>query len=205
MLVFSDNDDANDRRSVKLLVEALCPELEGRVLALRRPIRLRAEADLRKRRSNAEEIAAQVRSKQATHDVRCVFVHQDAEACEPADQGIAASDEEELRTAGVACAHAVVPATAIEAWWFLFPEAVAAARPSWRRLPKRSRNPGMFSDAKQAFRRAVRRGRFEYAESDSIAIAEKVKALCLARKPISRCGSYERFCSAVDSCCAETS
>jgi hypothetical protein len=105
----------------------------------------------------------------------------------------------------------VVPAWELEAWWFMWPDAVQAVRPkSWRapddHLGKRV---GLIKDAKEELRRKVvpkdlkpekRKSFPHYQESDSPAIARQVREKKLARKPGAKSDSYSRFMSSVDQC-----
>jgi hypothetical protein len=121
---------------------------------------------------------------------------------------VAAKIEAALRGAGLE-GHAVAPAWEMEAWWFLWPEAVKAAFPSWRAPDDHAgRNVGMIRDAKEELRRRVippkakkgKAGFIGYRESDAPRIAEHVVALDLLRSPGAISKSYERFVQSVAAC-----
>jgi hypothetical protein len=120
--------------------------------------------------------------------VRAVLVHRDADG--PDSDGLVAERlRQDLQSVP---AHPVVPVQMTEAWWFLFPEAVKAVKPiAWKdlRWPK----PGdveTMPDPKKRLQ-ALTRGRHEYGEGDSPAIAEQVRRLNL--NPVGRSASFDRF------------
>lgn len=88
----------------------------------------------------------------------------------------------------------VVPVQTIEAWWFLFPDAVEAVRPSaWRgRMPLTGRDVERIDEPKNELCRVTRTRRApEYSEADSPAIAAHIRRLGLP--PMVECASYVRF------------
>ena len=209
-LVLVFGEDENDRKSIRELIEALRPELAGRVQERRQPLVLIKNARPEDVPERAQRIAAVVDTDRATHDVMCVFAHEDCDDVEPAHE--AACTKIETALAKVGClAHAVVPAWELEAWWFMWPEAVQAVRPkSWRapddHLGKRV---GLIKDAKEELRKRVvpkdlkpeKRKTFpHYQESDSPTIARHVREKKLARTPGARSDSYARFLASVDQC-----
>lgn len=195
-------EDPTDYLAIEQLIVALCPSAAGRVVKRRRPLLLAKGAQAAALQKRAAQLAATVRQIEISDGpVTCVFVHEDADAVTPAD----ARRSAEMRAA----AHAadveicpVVPAWELEAWWFLFPDAVAAAFPSWKKLTPRA-TVDRITDAKEKFRDATtdRRTRRRYREADGQAIAGKVRALGLARAPMGTCASYTRFVDCVDECC----
>lgn len=200
ILIFGEDD--NDRKAIRELLGALRPDLPAAKL-LRRPTVLIKDAALAKARSNAQGIAGVVRAAETRSTVLKVLAHQDCDACEPDHLETAERIEGELARASVD-AIAVTPAWEIEAWWFLWPEAVVAVHPSWR-LPIPSRQQvGRIRNAKEELRRAVRprasrgrRGR-GYVESDSPRIAAKVRELGLIHELKADSGSFREFRSKVE-------
>jgi hypothetical protein len=103
----------------------------------------------------------------------------------------------------------VVPAWEIEAWWFLWPEAVAAVNASWDSLDGyRGRRTGLIANAKEELQRALTRS-FDaakkqrvrtYSESDAPSIARQVRERGLADAPAGRSDSWERFRTSVALC-----
>jgi hypothetical protein len=97
----------------------------------------------------------------------------------------------------------VVPAWETEAWFFLFPDAVSKAFPSWNKLTAATGRVDQRQNAKEAFRDATtpKKAKRRYSESDGPAIAAKIAELGLARSPTGRSDAYDRFIRCVDDCC----
>jgi len=209
-LVLVFGEDENDTKSIRELIEGLRPELVGKVQHRRQPLVLIKNARLEDVPERAQRIADAVDIERATHDVACVFAHEDCDAVEPQHEGVCTKIETALAKAGCP-AHAVVPAWELEAWWFMWPEAVQSVRPkSWRAPDDHlGRRVGLIKDAKEELRRKVvpkelkpekRKSFPHYQESDSPTIARLVREKNLARKPGAKSDSYSRFVSSVDQC-----
>ena len=209
-LVLLFGEDENDTKSIRELIEGLRPEFASKVQHRRQPLVLIKNARPEDVPERAQRIADAVDIERATHDVACVFAHEDCDEVEPKHLAVCAKIEAALAKAGCP-AHAVVPAWELEAWWFMWPDAVQAVRPkSWRapddHLGKRV---GLIKDAKEELRRKVvpkdlkpekRKSFPHYQESDSPTIARQVREKKLARKPGAKSDSYSRFVSSVDQC-----
>jgi len=201
VLVFGEDD--HDRECVKILLEGLRPDLARRVQKRKQPLVLIKSANTADVPDRAQRIADVVRAERDT--VACVFAHEDCDDTEPAHERVAAKIEAALRAAGLE-AHAVAPAWEMEAWWFLWPEAVKAAFPSWRAPDDHAgRNVGMIRNAKEELRRRVtptsaKRGFIGYRESDAPGIAARVVALDLLRTPKAISKSYARFVQSAAAC-----
>ena len=200
MLVFGES--RNDRLAIVRLIEALCPELAGRVRERPHPVSLNRSASPRSVSGWIGRIADAVSS----HDqpVVCVFVHRDADGPDPGGR-LHRATEAALRHAGIAGAHAVVPVEEIEAWWMLFPDATEQLRRSWRgTLQRTNRDWDTIRDPKEELKRLTRRGdrRHAYSEADSPSVARHVAhAIADRTAPVGRSRSYERFVAAVSTCC----
>lgn len=195
VLIFGEN--LNDSKSIARLLVAVNPELERRVKPVPRPISLTRSAKTPAVRDWVDELRRTVRGYQAAGNrVGAVLVHRDADGPDP-------GGSQETRLANqIATVPAlpVVPVQMIEAWWFLFPDAVEAVRPhAWRgTLPRRPRDVEIINDPKgELVRLTGRRGRHAYTESDCVAIAEAIASLRPARVGVS--ASYDRFVSLASS------
>jgi hypothetical protein len=145
------------------------------------------------RKKNAANIAAVVKAKAVLADVKVVVAHQDCDAVEPAHEGLADAIKAELEAAGVPNVIAVAPAWEMEAWWFLWPDAVAAVNSRWRRLSRRG-NHGMIQNVKEELRRDLRnQGVRDYEESDSPKIAAQVRIKGLIGTKRGTSDSFEAF------------
>lgn len=189
ILIFGEN--LNDSQSIKELLLASNSALDHRHLkALPKPMSLTREAKSDAVHRWITQLDSAVRAHSASAPVRGIVVHRDADGPDP-DGARYQQLAEQLRPL---TGHAVVPVQAIEAWWFLFPDAVEAVRPSaWRGLvPRRSRDVERISNPKAELCRATRTpGAPEYAEADSPAVARNVRRLALT--PNASCPSFERL------------
>lgn len=169
IIVFGEDD--NDRKSIKILLCGLRPDITpGSVKPLREPIALVKDIAPDRLRKRTERVHAALRAANVRQRIRSVLLHEDAYRTLPWP------------------VYAVVPAWELEAWWFLFPAAVAALHPSWQPLDGyRGRHLGKIRNAKEELVRALRpagkRSAREYAESDSATIAQKIVELGLLREP----------------------
>lgn len=206
MLVFGEDD--HDRECIKILLEGLRPDLARRVQKRRQPLVLIKDARPEDVPDRAQRIAAVIEAEQEKGRVACVFAHEDCDQVEPLHELVGKKIEDALRATGLD-AHAVVPAWEMEAWWFLWPEAVKAAYPSWR-VPDDhvGRNVGMIRDAKEELAkrvvppgiRAGRGGFIGYRESDAVRISEKVVELGLLHRKRAVSASYDRFVASAAAC-----
>lgn len=200
VLVFGEN--INDSRSVARLIEALCPELTGRVKARNAPPSLQRSASPRAVHAWTDRLADVVRTNR--RPVACVFVHRDSDAPDPAGR-LQSETETALRAAGMTDAHAVVPVEEIESWWMLFPDAAEEVRSSWRGLLDRSpADRDAISNPKAALSRRTGRvnRRDAYSAADSPRVADRVAAALEAgTRPTGQSPSFDRFKVSVAQCC----
>jgi hypothetical protein len=212
-LVLVFGEDENDTKSIRELIEALRSDLVGKVQTRRAPLVLIRDARPEDVPERARRIADAVDISRATHDIVCVFAHEDRDDFEPKHEETCMKIEEAMEKVGCPT-HAVVPAWELEAWWFMWPDAVQAVRPKSWRAPDDylGRQVGKIKDAKGELKKKVvpkdlkperRKGFQTYAESDSPAIARQVRERKLARQPGATSRSYTRFLSSVDQCTAE--
>ena len=179
VLVFGESQ--HDRGAIVELTTGLRPDFAGHIEARRTPLVLIKKASLETARSNATDIAKLVRQEAAARDVVAVLAHEDCDALEPAHVAAAAKIERALEEAGCPSTPiAVTPAWELEAWWLVFPEAVAAVTTGWR-TPSGwiGRDIGQLANAKEELTRAVRSPKAKanaraYHEADSIEIAQGI-------------------------------
>lgn len=204
VLVFGESE--NDTKLIAELLVALCPELEGKVLPRRKPLVLDKGCDVANLPNRYNDFRSIVEAEQTDADVICVFAHKDCDAVEPAHTELALEIERNFEEIGLHV-HAVTPAWETESWLFLWPDAVAAHRPSWRRLNRFvGRDVGRIDDAKEQLRRALRptgnSSARDYKETDAPEIAKRVRELGIANQPAAKSASYDRFRQCVSDCCS---
>jgi hypothetical protein len=195
VMVFGENN--NDRVSIKHLIRALAPRAPT-VKVFNSPLVLIKGRALAEQRKSARSIVDVVAAKKVTDNVVAVFAHEDCDAVEPAHDALSIAIEERLADAGVAQPCAVTPAWELEAWWFMWPDAVQKVNVNWRRLNRDGTNVGMISNAKETLRRELRpKSRSDktddYAESDSPTIAQHILDDNLIDRPAAKSHSFERF------------
>jgi hypothetical protein len=204
VLVFGEN--TNDTKAIATLIQALCPRLAGRVAVRKEPLLLAKGLPVHEVVKKAEKAARALTAEKARGRVDCIFLHEDADDTEPAHEKLCDVKEAALRELGHAV-YAVTPAWEIEAWWLLWPDAVASLRASWR-SPNTyvGRQVGLIVDAKKELRRLLRPasaggGFRNYEELDSPDIARIISQQKLARTPQGQSDSYDRFRRSVQDCC----
>jgi hypothetical protein len=173
VLVFGES--INDSASIAELIVAANPALSGLVRALPRPVSLTRQAKDAPVKRWTEDVGRIVRGTEAAGtSVRAVVVHRDGDGPDPAGTVEKTLASQLAHLSG----QPAVPVQAMEAWWFLFPDAVEAVRPrAWQgRLPRRPRDVETIHQPKVELQRLTRWGKAaEYAEADSRVIAKYIR------------------------------
>ena len=189
VLVFGES--VNDSKSIMHLLIAANASLSHRVHARPRPMSLTREAKPDAVRSWADELQLAVRAfKAANGRVAAVVIHRDADGSDP-DGNVAIALAQQLASID---GQPVVPVQAIEAWWFLFPEAVEAVRlRAWKdKLSRVGRDVELINQPKKALQQTTSSKRIPgYSESDSPTIAAYIREKALS--PLCPCRSYNRM------------
>lgn len=188
-LVFAENK--NDADSLAILAKALRPGAPP-MAHRRRPLVLIKDRKAAEAKKNAKLIAGIVKAESVRANVEFVIAHQDCDAVEP-HEFVAEKIKIAITNEGIKNVIPVAPAWEIEAWWYLWPDAVAGVNSKWRRLTRRA-NHGLIMNAKETLRRDLRnQGTADYVESDSIKIAKKVCELGIVRKKTGNAPSFDSF------------
>lgn len=196
-LVIIFAEDPNDAQALEHLLRHLVRDV-GVVRKPRRPLVLMKGRALPAVRSAAKRMADAI-SWEATINKRkvdLVIAHEDCDAVEPAHLSLASRMVTALRDCGASKTVAAVPAWELETWWYLWPDAVSAVCPGWRRLT-RTGAIGMLTNAKEQLRRDLRpTGHHripDYNESDAPRIAARVREQGGFPKAGVKCASYDAF------------
>lgn len=192
-------EDLTDQKALGHLVRALCPEASLAVRPIRKPLVLQKGREQAAARKNAQNGASAVRAEAVNGPIALVVAHQDCDAVAPAHEALIAAIEKHWGGAlpGIPVV-AAAPAFELEAWWLLWPEAVAQVMKAWRRLPAKIGDTGRIDDAKEYLIRTLRptvsgkRPR-DYAESDGPVIAEHVRTLHLVDALAGTNASFAHF------------
>jgi hypothetical protein len=198
-------EDSSDRKSLTVLLEAMCPEMRGRVVEINTSVRLRlATGSNLAQRVGVLARTARARAAREGAELACVFVHEDldgtdGDGCQSIHKRVAQAIE-----AALGASHYVLVAAETEAWLLLFPEPLAAFASGWR-VPQKylGRDTGMIEDPKTVMKRRVATAARAYAESDAPAVLRKVVELGHLGRPTGRNRTWSRFADEVVVCCAE--
>jgi hypothetical protein len=196
-------EDRNDRQSLRVLLEAMCPETQGRLVELNRTVRLRGTTD-KTLRDRVSLLGRLVRAKAALEEasVACVFVHEDLDR--PADDGYSSTRArvQDALSAEFGTAHYVLAAWEVEAWLLLFPDALSALARGWS-VPARYRSvdTGRLGDPKQILKREVSGPTRRYAESDAPGVLAKAVSLGLLHRPSGTNRSWSDMGAEAGTCC----
>lgn len=200
LIVFGEDD--SDRSALQELVKAIRPETDRlKFHKMREPlVLLRTTQTPRKRKSEAEKVLSLVKGIQCVSDVIAVVAHRDCDELEPAHEALSALIETELSAVGVRNVIPATPASAIEAWWMLFPDAVASVRNCWARIDFSGQDVGLIAEPKDELRRRLRpseptkrRSCPDYVESDGIKIAHEIRNQGRVASPAGISGSFVQF------------
>jgi hypothetical protein len=192
-------EDENDAVALRNIALAIRPSLP-RIDYCRRPlILIRDQKSAEDRRKNAADVLAVLKAKSLEFAIRFVIAHQDCDDFEPAHVALSAKIKATLSSQGIPGVVPAVPAWELEAWWYLWPAAVAAVNSKWKKLT-RTGNHGRIKDGKEQLRRDLRnpeRRSRDYEESDSRAISNNVFSMGIVDIKTGNSSSFEEFRSAL--------
>lgn len=198
-------EDRNDRKCLRLLLEASCPDMSGRIVEISDPVRLRqaSETNLADRVAKLARLA-RARAKRENADLACVFVHEDLDATDGDDYVQKRARVQKALKAELGNAHYVLAVWELEAWLLLFPDALAAFASSWR-VPAKylNRDTGKLTDPKRIMMREMSKTARRYRESDAPDVFAKIIELGGHRDPVGTNRSWTRFRADIDECCSD--
>jgi hypothetical protein len=190
-LVFCE--DENDAEALRNIAKAIRPGLPSITYCRKPLVLIRNRKDAEARKKNAAQVAAVVKARQQLCDVKFVVAHQDCDELEPAHKALVAEIEKELKAQGLTEVIPVAPAWEIEAWWYLWPGAVASVNSKWRPLTRKG-NHGMLTNVKEQLRRDLRAPETrDYEESDSRSISRSVLTMGVIGSKQGSSSSFEDF------------
>ena len=196
-------ESGNDRAVLRVLLEALCPQAQGRIVYVNDAVPLRdaTGANLAQR---VKHFAKLVRARAAREraEVACVFIHEDFDAVDSPSHDVAHKRVQQALDQEFGHAHYVLAAWEIEAWLLLFPQGLTTFATSWK-VPASYRgiDTGKIHDPKRVLRHEVSKAGPRYRESDGPAIVERAVAVGLHTAPAGSNRSYARFRADALACC----
>lgn len=196
-------EDANDRRSLRVLLEAFCPNMRGRIVEINDPVRLR-EASQENLSARVNKLArlARARATREGADLACVFVHEDLDRVDGAEYDAARHRVHAALAKEFGTAHYVLSVWEMEAWLLLFPDALTGVVKSWK-VPAqlRNRDTGTLSDPKKILMQKVSSANRRYRESDAPdVLAHAVSSGC-ADRPVGTNRSWQQLRADAADCC----
>lgn len=198
-------EDRNDRKCLRLLLEASCPDMNGRIVEIADPVRLR-QASGTNLTDRVAKLARHVRAraKRENADLACVFVHEDLDAVDGDDYLRKRTRVQKALEAELGNAHYVLAVWELEAWLLLFPDALAGFVSTWR-VPAKylNRDTGKLADPKRIMMREVGKAPRRYRESDAPDVFAKVIELGGHAGPVGTNRSWTRFRADIDECCRD--
>lgn len=203
-LIVLAGEASSDRKVLRTLIEAVCPDARGRIVEINDVVRLRdaGDADLIERvRRLAGRIRARAEREQA--EVACVFIHEDLDAPDSSQRDAIRSRVQAVLSRNIAGSHYILAAWEIEAWLLLFPDAISAVSSSWM-VPNRYRgaDTGRIVDPKRVMKKEVSRtANSRYRETDAPRVIDKVVELCLQNAPSGSNQSYYELRQSASDCC----
>jgi hypothetical protein len=202
-----------DTSAIGELIEAMAPGWERRVQARRDPPIEVKNAKLKDLPRRSDRLAGALATEKVAREVACVFAHEDCDDFEPAHRSLTARIESALGQLDVPV-FAVTPAWETEAWWFMWPDAVAAVQSTWREPDDYAgRDVGLIRDAKEELQKAVvpkglnraQKSKFRsYQETDAPAIARSVRERGDVLSPKAKSESFDYFAARVKASCVHS-
>lgn len=196
-------EDGNDRAGLRILLEEFCPEMHGRLVEIKDSVRLR-EAGHQNLADRVRTLARKARARAVLEqaELACVFVHEDFDRVDGDEYLTTRNRVQDALTKELGTAHYVLSVWEMEAWLFLFPDALSGVVPSWK-VPTqhRNRDTGTFSDPKKILIERVSGGNRRYRESDAPSVLAKAVELGCLERPSGHNRSWSRLRADAGDCC----
>lgn len=196
-------EDRNDRRCLRVILEAYCPDMRGRLVEVNEPVRLHKVADDRLPQ-RVSELAKLARARAAVEnaELACVFVHEDLDGVDGDAYPRIHDRVQRVLQAELGNAHYVLAVEEIEAWLLLFPDALSEFVRSWKLPAKyRGKDTGRLMDPKRILMQEVSKAGRRYRESDAPFVLEKAMQAGLHHNPAGSNRSWTQLRADVGECC----
>jgi hypothetical protein len=196
-------EDANDRRCLRIVLEALCPQMAGRLVEINDTVRLRdASAKNLAARAGMLRQKAKARAAREDAELACVFVHEDFDRVDGDEYLTTHGRVQAALAAELGSAHYVLSVWEMESWLFLFPDALLSRASAWR-IPAQFRNKdtGLISDPKAVLKRQVSSPARKYRESDAPEVFTEAVLRDILNKPRGTSRSWTQLRDDAADCC----
>lgn len=195
-------EDRNDRHSLRVLLEDLCPDTRGRIVEITDSVRLRGAtgSNLSGRVSTLAQ-KANARARREGADIACVFVHEDLDVVDDDHYDVMRDRVQKALDVTFASAHYVLAVAEIEAWLLLFPDAITANVSSWK-VPRKYRNSdtGLINGPKEVLIRECCPANRRYQERDAPEVFAKAVELGCLDQPRGTNRSWNQLRADIDEC-----
>lgn len=203
-LIVLAGENSNDRKVLRTLIEAVCPDARGRIIEINSVFRLRdaSDAALIQRTARLEGIIRAAAAR-AQAEVACVFIHEDFDSLDSSRRVMIRRRVETALRRNTPRTYYILAAAEVEAWLLLFPEALSAVSSSWV-VPNRLRgaDTGRIADPKRVMKDEVSRAiNSRYEETDAPKVFEKIVELGLLDTPTGSNRSYRELRESASDCC----
>lgn len=203
-LIVLAGEDSTDRKVLRTLLEAVCPDAQGRIVEINEVVRLR-DARGPALTERAAKLAGFIRARAVREraDVACVFIHEDFDALDSSQRDVIKRRVQTALRQNIARTYYILATWEVEAWLLLFPDAVSAVSSSWV-VPNRYRgvDTGRITDPKRVMKKEVSRTvNSRYRETDAPKVFEKVVELGLQDAPSGSNRSYCELRQSASDCC----
>ncbi|WP_434740282.1 hypothetical protein [Micromonospora sp. SH-82] len=197
-------EDRNDRECLRVVLEKLCPAMQGRLVEINDSIRLHEAKSPATLADRARTLGRQARAKAAREraELACLFVHEDFDRTDGDEYLEARGRVQTALRAEVPSAHYVLSVAEVEAWLLLFPDALTRTVTGWQ-VPRqyRNRDTGTLTDPKEILRRNVGGAGRRYRESDAPDVLAAAVALNSLDQPVGRNRSWNQLRDDATECC----
>ncbi|MFF3444129.1 hypothetical protein [Streptosporangium sp. NPDC002721] len=204
-IVVLAGEDGNDRRCLRILLEAYCPDMRGRLVEINGTLRLSDATGVElERRVERLRRLVNARAARESAEVACVFVHEDLDRPDGTDYRAIRERVDGALGKAFTSAHHVLAVWETEAWLLLFPDALEALVSGWK-LPQkyRGKDTGRLTDPKRILMDEVSRQGRRYRESDAPDVLEKAVALGKLKSPVGSNRSWLQLRDDAERCCSE--
>lgn len=198
-------EDSNDRRCLRVLLEALCPDMRGRLVEINQPVRLRhATGATLTERVNKLVRLARARAARESAELGCFFIHEDFDSIDGQEYIDVRDRVQKEFYKATGCAHYTLAVWETESWLFLFPQALQAFVSSWK-LPARyqGKDTGKISDPKKVLMNEMGSISRRYREADAPGVFERAAEGGHLSQPTGTNRSWDRLYSDISECCSE--
>jgi hypothetical protein len=198
-------EDANDRKALRVVLEASCPDMRGRLVEINSSVRLhQATGERLKQRVSTLYQKAKARAARERAELACIFVHEDWDQIDSDEWAAAGHRVQQALDAAARRSHYVLAVWEVEAWLLLFPKALTSVVSTWS-VPSRyaGRDTGRLNDPKRILQvECSKRGR-RYHESDAVAVLQAAAANGELAAPAGRNRSWTQLRAHIDGCCLD--